>query len=118
MAASTLSFNGVRSDGLPVYSLDRQQKMEELRLLLRFDHRRLIRGGVVGQTMHAMGLAGSYFPHMWGIRCGDMLTPQEVYSSEASIARVLLACLMSSPTPSCCCSTERVNEFETGSVRV
>ena len=77
-----LSFAGVRTSGLPVYSLSRQQKMKELRLLLRFDRTSLIEDGVVGQSMHGMALAWHYFPHAWDIRCGDMLTPQEVFSSD------------------------------------
>lgn len=84
-----MEINSVRAEGLPVYALNRQQKMEELRLLLRFDHRSIIRDHEVRQTMHGLALAGTYFPHMWGIKCGDMRTPLEVYSSDELLSDAL-----------------------------
>lgn len=81
MAARALTYNDVRAEGLPVYSLSRQEKLEELRLLLRFDHGSLIRDNEVCQSMHGLSLSWHYHPHAWGIRCGKMLTPVEVFSS-------------------------------------
>jgi hypothetical protein len=74
-----LTLDGVLAEGVPVYALTRQQKIEALRQLLRFDISRVIRHGVVGPSNHGLALAGSYMPHMWSVPCANMLTPLEVY---------------------------------------
>lgn len=84
-----LRFDVVRAQGFPVYSLNRTEKLEELRSLLRFDHRSLIQHGEVGQTMHALGLVNSYHPHMWSVTCGDMLTASDVYRSDTLLKDAL-----------------------------
>ena len=88
-AGDYMNLSSVRTQGFPVYALDRRQKMEELRLLLRFDHTCIIRDGVVGQSMHGLALANTYHPHMWSIKCGKMRTPQEVYSSDTLLSDAL-----------------------------
>ena len=60
--------------GFPHYVLGDAQKEEELRSLLKYDHSGLIRRGVVGQTMHGLRLAWSYFPHAWAVRVGNSRT--------------------------------------------
>jgi hypothetical protein len=41
-------FERFRENGFPVYTLNRDEKRKELRLLLEYDHTRLIRDGVEG----------------------------------------------------------------------
>ena len=34
------------------------------------------------QTMHGLGTAGSYFPHMMSVRSGKFRTPMEVFEDD------------------------------------
>jgi hypothetical protein len=89
MAACGLSLDEVRIAGFPVYSLDRDEKCKELVKLLEYDHTRVIRNGVIGQSMHGLALAWHYHPHAWSIQCGKMLTPFEVFSDDRLLERAL-----------------------------
>jgi hypothetical protein len=68
--------------GLPYHRLTADEKKKELKSLLDYDHSNLYRQDVVHQTMHALSLAGSYFPHMWEIQCNGMLTPKQVFEED------------------------------------
>jgi hypothetical protein len=90
MATNPLSFEDVRSGGLPVYSLTMEEKWQQMRLLLGYDRSRLIEGGIVGQSMHALGLAWHYFPHAWGVRCGGKLSPLDTFADDDRLHRAML----------------------------
>jgi len=75
--------------GFPHYVLEDAQKDEELRSLLKYDHSGLIRRGVVGQTMHGLRLAWSYFPHAWAVRVGNSRTPLELFSHQTLMTKAL-----------------------------
>ena len=77
-----LGFHRFRNEGFPVYSLNRDQRRKALQRLLRYDRTQLIKGGVLSQTMHGLALAWHYHPHAFTIRCGKMLTPQEVFGDD------------------------------------
>jgi hypothetical protein len=79
-----------RKWSFPHYVLADKRKFEELRSLLKYDHSSLIVDGVVGQTMHALGLAWSYFPHSWGIRCGNKRTTIEVFNNDALLRKAIV----------------------------
>ena len=89
MAACVLSFDEARADGFPIYSLNRQKKLEQLWQLLRYDRAGLIADGVVGQSMHGLALAWHYQPHAWSVRCGNMLTPSEVFRDDDLLRNAL-----------------------------
>ena len=78
-ALTKMNVDGLRVSGFPVYSLNRDEKRQQLLMLLDYDYSQVIQEGVVGQTMHGQSLAWHYQPHHWGVRCGDMLTPIEVF---------------------------------------
>ena len=40
--------------------------------------------------MHALALAWSYFPHSWGIRCGDKRTPIEAFEDDKVFQKAIL----------------------------
>lgn len=82
MAACVLSFDDVRAEGFPVYSLNRQEKVEKLWQLLCYDRTGLIEDGVVGQSMHGLALAWHYFPHAWSVQCGNKRTPVDVFGDD------------------------------------
>ena len=69
--------------GVPVYSLTHDEKQNKLESLLRFDRSRVIGDGIVRQRgMHGLALAWHYQPHAWGVQCGEMLTPLEVFRDD------------------------------------
>jgi len=63
----------------PFYTLTEKGKRRHLRTLLNGDYSGLIEDGIVRQSMAGLNLAWTYFPHSWSVRCGDMLTPMEVF---------------------------------------
>lgn len=89
MAACVLSFDEVRAVGFPVYSLNRQEKLEKLWLLLRYVRNGLIEDGVVGQSMHGLALAWHYFPHAWSVPCGNKRTPLDVFGDDELLRSAL-----------------------------
>jgi DNA methylase len=82
------AFERLREGGFPHYNLTDEEKAKELRSLLRYGPAK-IGGGVILQTMHAMGLAWSYFPHAWQVRCGDALAPMEIFRDDGKLLRAL-----------------------------
>ncbi len=92
MATAILEMNvgALRTSGFPVYSLNRDEKRQQLLTLLEYDHTQVIQNGVVGQTMHGLSLAWHYQPHAWGVRCGKMLTPIEVFGNDALLHDALV----------------------------
>jgi hypothetical protein len=87
--AVPLDVDTVRTSGFPVYSLHYEEKHDELHKLLEYDHTRLIQDGVIQQTMHGLSLAWHFHPHAWGVRCGDMLTPLQVFGDDDLLAKAL-----------------------------
>jgi DNA methylase len=71
-----------RKEGFPFHDKSETERGRELHLLLDFDHSNLINDGVVRQTMHGLGTAGSYFPHMMSVRSGKFRTPMEVFEDD------------------------------------
>jgi hypothetical protein len=71
-----------RKEGFPFHDKSETEHGRELHLLLDFDHSNLINDGVVRQTMHGLGTAGSYFPHMMSVRSGKFRTPLEVFEGD------------------------------------
>jgi hypothetical protein len=86
--------------GFPAYSFTPQEKREKLLRLLQGDYGDVIEDGVIRQRMDGLSLASSYFPHMWSIRCGDKLTPMEVYTHHLGDALKRRKALGSSKTKS------------------
>jgi hypothetical protein len=89
MATNPLTFDQVRSGGLPVYSLTLEEKWQQMRLLLDYDRSRLIENGIVGQSMHGLALAWHYFPHAWGVRCGGRLSPRDTFANSERLENAL-----------------------------
>lgn len=81
----------LRERGFPHYELTDAQRRNDFDSLAGFDRSALISDGVVWQTLHAMGLLWSYFPHHWEIKCGKMLTPMEVWSDAGLFRKAILS---------------------------
>jgi len=71
-----------RAKGFPHDHLSRAEKKDKLEKLLRYDHSRLIRRGIVRQATHFNKLASCYFPHMPDVRAGGKRTTRELFHSE------------------------------------
>jgi len=83
LASCRDDFQHYREKGFPVYSLNRDQKRQELLDLLVADHAALIdKQGRIKQTMHALPLAWHYHPCAWNIKCGNRKTPTELFRDD------------------------------------
>lgn len=72
-----------RREGFPVYSLTRDEKRQELLDLLVADHATLINeDGDIKQTMQGLALAWHYHPYSWDVRCGNRMTPVELFRDD------------------------------------
>jgi hypothetical protein len=89
MATNPLSFDDVRSGGLPVYSLTMEEKWQQMQLLLRYDRTRLIEDGIIGQTMHGQALCWHFHPHAWSVPCGGKLSPLDTFADDERLHRAL-----------------------------
>ena len=43
------------------------------------------RSKIIGQTQHGQSLAWSFMEHAWGIQCGKMLTPMDIWNDEEKL---------------------------------
>jgi hypothetical protein len=71
-----------RKRGFPHYDFSLDKRINHFGTFQKFDRSHLIKDGIVGQTLHALGLVWTYFPHHWDIKTGKMLTPMEVWESD------------------------------------
>lgn len=84
----TRIFQYYRQHGFPYYRfslLEKQQIFKKFRSqpVIPIVDKRL------RQTMHGLNLAWSYFPHMWSIRCNDLLTPMDVFNDDQLFKRAI-----------------------------
>lgn len=81
-------FGLVREMNFPHYRLTNKEKAQELRSLFKYGPAK-ITDGEIEQTMHAQGFCWSYHPHSWEVRCGDKLSPMEVFMDDEMLMKVL-----------------------------
>ena len=77
-------YDELKSKGFPHYPTDYNWRKKEFAKLLRFDRSTLFKPKHkrVGASTHGLALAWSYMPHHWGIKCGQMKTPMEIWNDE------------------------------------
>lgn len=78
-----------RQEGFPYYSTDMEYRQKEFNKLVKYDRTNLFQDDVVKQTMHGLGLAWSYFPHAFDVKCGDKLTPYEAFMDDDIFLNVI-----------------------------
>jgi len=73
-----------KAKGFPYYPTDYNWRKGEFAKMMRFDRSTLLKpkDKVVGSSAHGLSLAWSYMPHHWGIQCGTMKTPMEIWNDE------------------------------------
>ena len=76
-------FNYFRKTGFPHYKIEDGEKTRQLDKLMSFDHFSLLDKDKVNQSMQGLRLAWSYFPHFWGVRCGNAkYTPLDIFDND------------------------------------
>ena len=70
--------------GFPYYPTDYEWRLKRFNDLLKFDRSGLYKPEekIVGSSAHGLSLAWSYMHHSWGIKCGTMRTPIEIWNDE------------------------------------
>lgn len=71
-----------REHGFPYQNTDIEYRKKEFNKLINFDYTSVIKGDVIGQTMHGLGLAWSYFPHAYNVRSAKFISPLEAFNND------------------------------------
>jgi len=77
--------------GFPYYPTDENWRNHIYKQLVSFKRDTLVdrRIKVIGQSAHGLNLAWSFMEHAWGIKCGKMKTPMEVWDDEEHLKKGL-----------------------------
>ena len=77
--------------GFPYYPTSRIWRDNIFLQLVNFRRDTLIdrKNKIIGQSAHGLNLAWSYMEHAWGIKCGKMKTPMEVWNDEEHLTKGL-----------------------------
>ena len=77
--------------GFPYYPKDDDWRNNIFEQLINFRRDTLVdrRTKVIGQSAHALNLAWSFMEHAWGIKCGKMHTPMEIWNDEEHLKKGL-----------------------------
>ena len=72
-----------KNRGFPYYATDKQYRESQFKTLQSTDFKGLLtQEKVIKPNQTGLSLAWSYMPHSFGIRCGKMRTPMEIYENE------------------------------------
>lgn len=82
-------FQYYRDNGFPYYPTDMEYRVKEFNKLMSYNRDYLLEDDVVKQTMHGLGLAWSYFPHSFNVRCNDKKTPYEAFINDDIFRKVI-----------------------------
>jgi len=80
-----------KKKGFPYYPNNREWRNEIFNQLVNFRRDTLIdrKNKIIGQSAHGLNLAWSYMEHAWGIKCGKMRTPMEIWNDEEHLKKGL-----------------------------
>ncbi len=83
-----------RKYGFPYYTVTEDEKHKHLKQLRKFDTNDILKeDDRIEQTMHALRLAWSYFPHSWDVQCGkSKLSPMGVFESDDEFKKTISKC--------------------------
>ena len=84
-----LIFDYYRQEGFPYYPTNMESREKDFNKLMKYDRSNLLVDGVVKQTMHGLGLAWSYFPDSFNVRCGNKMTPYEAFMNDEVFLNVI-----------------------------
>ena len=80
-----------KEKGFPYYPTDSKWRNDIFNQLINFKRDTLVdrRNKIIGQSAHGLNLAWSYMEHAWGIKCGKMKTPMEIWEDEEHLSKGL-----------------------------
>ena len=80
-----------KSKGFPYYPKDEVWRNYIYQQLISFKRDTLVdrRNKIIGQSAHGLYLAWSFMEHAWGIKCGKMKTPIEIWNDEEHLKKGL-----------------------------
>ena len=75
--------------GFPYYPTDKKWRDDKYKQLLSFKRDTILdrQHKVIGQSAHGLNLAWSFMKHSWGIQCGKMKTPMQVWNDEEHLEK-------------------------------
>ena len=87
-----------KTKGFPYYPTDESWRNNIYKQLVSFKRDTLVdrRTKVIGQSAHGLNLAWSFMEHAWGIKCGKMHTPMEIWEDETHLKKGLAKILSGS----------------------
>ena len=76
-----------KEKGFPYYSTDNDWRNQRFEQLINYKRDVLVdrRTKIIGQTQHGQSLAWSFMEHAWGIQCGKMHTPMDIWNDEVKL---------------------------------
>ena len=80
-----------KEKGFPYYPKDEDWRNNIFNQLVNFKRDTLVdrRTNVIGQSAHGLNLAWSFMEHAWGIKCGKMHTPMDIWNDEEHLKKGL-----------------------------
>ena len=78
-----------KEKGFPKYPTDRKWRDNVFQQLVSFKRELIVdrQRKIIGQSPHGLSLAWSYMEHAWGIKCGKMKTPIEIWEDEKHLKK-------------------------------
>lgn len=87
-----------RENGFPYYPTDMETRQKDFYKLNKFVYTQKIntfnnlfnnQNYIIKQTMHGLGLAWSYFPHSFNVKCNNRMTPYEAFMDDEIFIKVI-----------------------------
>jgi len=84
-------YNQWKEKGFPYLPTDRKWRNDQFQNLVTFRRDTLIdhKYKIIGSATNGLSLAWSYMPHHYGIKCGKMKTPMEIWNDEEHLKKGL-----------------------------
>jgi len=78
-----------KNKGFPYYPEEKKWRDNAFQQLMDFKRDTMIdrQNKIIGQSTHGLSLAWSYMKHSWGIQCGKMRTPMEIWNDEEHLKK-------------------------------
>ena len=82
-------YNRFKQKGFPYYNTDKKWRDEKFNILTSTKLESIIdrRQKIIKQNPNGLSLAWSYMEHAWGIKCGKMRTPMEIWEDEEHLKK-------------------------------
>ena len=79
-----------RKRGFPHYNVPYTKRLNDLKVLTRFDEQSIFKDKKIDQTMHGLSLAWTYFPHWVDVVCGgSKMSPMEYWNNDDKLKEII-----------------------------